>query len=93
MKVQILFDRVNHFHLLVRIIENVAYKYTNTDRSVDAVRFEDSKWETIDLPACEDLSECGASDSVIITSAKNNNIKTAHNNMGDITDLEQWLGL
>ena len=26
---------------------------SNADRSVDAVRFEDVKWETIDLSACE----------------------------------------
>ena len=59
----------NHFHLLVRIKENVVYKYSNSDRSIDAVRFEKSKWETIDLSACE------ASDSVTIAATKTNNIK------------------
>ncbi|MCF8219476.1 MAG: hypothetical protein K9I29_08595 [Bacteroidales bacterium] len=69
----------NHFHLLVRIRENVVYKYSkadksfdkgcnssnadrseeracnssNADRSDDAVRFEEIKWETTDLSACE----------------------------------------
>jgi putative transposase len=46
----------NHFHFLVRIKEDVVYKYSNADRSIDAVRFfEDHKWETIpqDLSACE----------------------------------------
>ena len=75
----------NHFHLLVRIKENVVYKYTNNaDRSVDAVRFgsddvvrfEELKWETIDLSACEDLSAREASDSVTI--ANNLKIPKAH---------------
>ena len=39
----------NHFHFLVRIKENVVYKYSNADRSVDAVRFEQVKWQTINL--------------------------------------------
>ncbi|NOU45912.1 MAG: hypothetical protein HOO86_02490 [Bacteroidales bacterium] len=51
----------NHFHLLVKVKENVVYKYSNADRSIDAVRFEDHKWETIDR---NDLSACAAPDSV-----------------------------
>jgi putative transposase len=51
----------NHFHFLVRIKENVVYKYSNADRSSDAVRFEEHKWETIELA---DLSACAAPDSV-----------------------------
>lgn len=51
----------NHFHFLVRIKENVVYRYSNADRSIDAVRFEAHKWETIGLP---DLSACEAPDSV-----------------------------
>jgi len=43
----------NHFHLLIRVKENVVYKYSNADRSDDAVRFEEHKWETVDLSACE----------------------------------------
>lgn len=39
----------NHFHFLLRIKENVGYKYSNADRSGDAVRFEEHKWETTDL--------------------------------------------
>ncbi len=50
----------NHFHLLVRIKENIVYKYSNADRSADAVRFEEIKWMTKDLSASE------ASDSVKI---------------------------
>ena len=38
----------NHFHFLVRIKENIVYKYTNTDRSIDAVRFNEIKWQTTD---------------------------------------------
>jgi len=49
----------NHFHLLVKIRENIIYKYSNADRSIDAVRFEEQKWETTDLSACK------APDSVI----------------------------
>jgi len=46
----------NHFHFLVRIKENVVYKYSNADRSKDAVRLEDTrfeevKWQTINLSA------------------------------------------
>lgn len=43
----------NHFHFLVRLKENVAYKFSNADRSVDPVRFEEHKWETSDLSGCE----------------------------------------
>lgn len=39
----------NHFHLLLRIKENIRYRYSDTDRSNDAVRFEEHKWETITL--------------------------------------------
>ena len=42
----------NHFHLLVKVKENIGYKFSNTDRSTDAVRFDEHKWETIDLSAC-----------------------------------------
>jgi REP element-mobilizing transposase RayT len=38
----------NHFHLLVRIKENMVYKYSNADRSIDAVRFEEVKWQTVE---------------------------------------------
>ncbi len=40
MKNQVLFDRINHFHMLVRIKEGVVYKYSNADRSIDADRFQ-----------------------------------------------------
>lgn len=43
----------NHFHILVKVKDNVVYKLSNADRSIDAVRFEEHKWETIDLSACE----------------------------------------
>jgi REP element-mobilizing transposase RayT len=44
----------NHFHMLVRIkgAGEVKYKVSNADRSIDAVRFEEEKWKTIqDLTA------------------------------------------
>jgi REP element-mobilizing transposase RayT len=41
----------NHFHLLVRIKEDIRYKYSNADRSIDPVRFEERKWETTNLSA------------------------------------------
>jgi len=41
----------NHFHVLIRIKENVVYKYSNADRSIDAVRWNEVKWETYDLSA------------------------------------------
>ena len=53
----------NHFHLLVRIKEDVVYKYSNADRSVDAVRFEEVKWETINLSS-PNLSASFGPDSV-----------------------------
>jgi REP element-mobilizing transposase RayT len=40
----------NHFHFLVRIREEKEvsrYKLSNADRSIDAVRFNDEKWETL----------------------------------------------
>lgn len=72
----------NHFHLLVRIKENIGYKYSfdslnadslnadlsNTDRSIDAVRFEEHKWETIEL----NLSAGEASDRLDGIGQQNN---------------------
>jgi REP element-mobilizing transposase RayT len=56
----------NHFHLLVRVKEDVVYKYSYADRSIDAVRFEEQKWQTILLSDLSDLSACEAPDSVKI---------------------------
>ena len=64
----------NHFHLLVRIKENVVYKYSNADRSIDAVRFEEQKWQTTVL---SDLSACKAPDSVTV----GNNLKIPKANL------------
>ncbi|MCY1633934.1 hypothetical protein [Marinifilum sp. D737] len=50
----------NHFHFLVRIKDNICYKYSNADRSDDAVRFDQIKWET------KNLSASKGSDSVKI---------------------------
>jgi len=47
----------NHFHLLVRLKDGICYKYSNADRSIDAVRFNQIKWETINLSASEG-SDC-----------------------------------
>jgi len=38
----------NHFHLLVRIKENIRYQYTSIDR--DNELFEKHKWETVNMP-------------------------------------------
>lgn len=45
----------NHFHVLVKIKEDVIYRYSNTERLIDAVRFNEIKWQTkyFDLSACE----------------------------------------
>ena len=44
----------NHFHLLVRIKDNVMYKYSLADRDLAGQAwFDDHKWETIDLSTCE----------------------------------------
>lgn len=43
----------NHFHFLVRIKKDICYKYSNADRSIDAVRFSEIKWQTTDLSASE----------------------------------------
>lgn len=43
----------NHFHFLVKIKENIVYRFSNANRSYDAVRFNEIKWETIDRSACE----------------------------------------
>ncbi|TAJ11979.1 hypothetical protein DMA11_14860 [Marinilabiliaceae bacterium JC017] len=41
----------NHFHALIRMRDNICYKYTNTDESIKPTRFEEIKWETIKLPS------------------------------------------
>jgi len=44
----------NHFHLLVRINENIAYKYSLADRDPkDDSWFGEDKWETFDLSPCQ----------------------------------------
>ena len=53
----------NHFHLLIRLKDKIQYKYSNADRSIDAVRFNEIKWETTNLSASE------GSDSVKIPKA------------------------
>ena len=56
----------NHFHLLVRIRENITYKYSLADLDPENdFWFDEHKWETIDLSSCEvDLSSCEANESV-----------------------------
>jgi hypothetical protein len=64
----------NHFHCLVKIRENMVYKYSIADKTLDSKWFEDHKWETIyvptdqsafpDLSSFPDLSACAAPDSV-----------------------------
>jgi putative transposase len=43
----------NHFHLVIQIKDNICYRFSNADRSIDAVRFQEMKWLTHDLSACE----------------------------------------
>ncbi len=52
----------NHFHTLVRIKENVIYRYSNADKSINAARFNEIKWQTQHF----DLSACKAPESVKI---------------------------
>jgi putative transposase len=43
----------NHFHFLVRIKENVGYRYSLADRDRQGETwFDEHKWETIDLSTC-----------------------------------------
>lgn len=39
----------NHFHFMVKIKDNIVYKYSNDDESFDKERFNDIKWETVDI--------------------------------------------
>jgi putative transposase len=39
----------NHFHLMVKIKQNIAYKYSNDDGAYDKEQFNEIKWETIEL--------------------------------------------
>jgi putative transposase len=41
----------NHFHVLVRIKENIIYKYSKSDFSNDKEKFNEVKWETVELNA------------------------------------------
>ena len=53
----------NHFHFLVRIKENMGYKYSYTDRDRQGETwFDEHKWETTDL----NLLACTAPDSVSV---------------------------
>ncbi len=57
----------NHFHLLARIKDNVAYKYTLSDLEKEGEAwFDDHKWETIDLSACAVPDSVSLKDSVKI---------------------------
>jgi REP element-mobilizing transposase RayT len=68
----------NHFHFLVRIKEDVIYKFTNANRSIDAVGFETNKWETLTL-----------ADSVADVSVlKGNDDLSALKGSVDVSDLQ-----
>ena len=41
----------NHFHLLVKIKENIIYKYSKSDYSNDKEKFNEIKWETVEKDA------------------------------------------
>jgi REP element-mobilizing transposase RayT len=66
----------NHFHLLVRIKENVRYKYSLADRDPkDDTWFDEHKWETFDLSL--NLSTSEAVESV----KSPNNVKFPNPNL------------
>jgi putative transposase len=52
----------NHFHILVKIRENRVYKYSNDSGMFDKERFNDIKWETMELLPGQTLT--GPSDAV-----------------------------
>jgi putative transposase len=52
----------NHFHILVKIRENRVYKYSNDSGMFDKERFNDIKWETMELSPGQTLT--GPSDAV-----------------------------
>lgn len=39
----------NHFHLLIRIKENIRYKFSGSKEFDDPVKFEEHKWETVEF--------------------------------------------
>ncbi len=41
----------NHFHLMVRIKENIRYKYSSKDGNNDPEKFNEIKWETEEISA------------------------------------------
>lgn len=43
----------NHFHVMVKIKENVVYKYSKQSFLSEGVLFDDVKWETTELTVCE----------------------------------------
>lgn len=65
----------NHFHFLLRIKENVRYKYSDADRSNDAVWFEEHKWETTDV---SDLSAYEVPDCVKIGKMPKTHLHLSH---------------
>ncbi|MBW6460811.1 MAG: hypothetical protein K0B08_09575 [Bacteroidales bacterium] len=42
---------VNHFHLLVKIKENIIYRYSKSDYGNDKEKFNEIKWETVEFNA------------------------------------------
>ncbi len=43
----------NHFHILIKLKDDICYKHKNANSSMDAVRFSEIKWETKNLSASE----------------------------------------
>ena len=50
----------NHFHILIKLKDGICYKHKKANRSMDAVRFSEIKWET------KNLSASASPDRVII---------------------------
>jgi len=94
----------NHCHLLIRIKENIIYKYTISQNNngqqypivIDKNKFDELKWETV--PLFFNLSACTAPDSIEINkiiptapdSIEKNKIPSCIENIGlNSSDLKQ----
>jgi REP element-mobilizing transposase RayT len=54
----------NHFHFLVKIKENLVYKYSNADGVFDKEKFNGIKWETVETTNFQTLTGPPSADSV-----------------------------
>jgi len=73
----------NHFHLMVKIKENIGYKYSNNNGFYDKEQFNEIKWETVELPGSnadspEKKITCQRPTKEDLTALKSNKIPKAH---------------